>query len=111
MAVWLVRAGKRGEREDLGYRDQGRRPGQPLTLPEALHLRSMIQRIAALLVLQPELDSLYERCVDGPSPQKNSAYPEAIGGRPGWYLLPLSDGDVGVPSTTICWFAIFALSM
>lgn len=45
----------------LGYRDAKRRPGKPLSLDELEHLRSMIHRIAALLLLQPTLDDLYER--------------------------------------------------
>lgn len=44
----------------LGYRDHGRRPDKALTLNESEHLRSMIQRIAALLVLHDRLNFLYE---------------------------------------------------
>jgi len=49
----------------LGYRDRGRRPGIPLSVQESAHLRGMVQRIAALLLLHPTLDGLYERaCQD-----------------------------------------------
>jgi hypothetical protein len=44
----------------LGYREARRRDGAPLTLAEKDHLRSMVQRIAALLVLRSRLDELYE---------------------------------------------------
>ncbi len=44
----------------LGYRQASRREGRPLTLAEANHFRSMVQRLAALLAFQPELDALYE---------------------------------------------------
>jgi hypothetical protein len=50
----------------LGYRDTGRRHGQPLTLAELKHLRDMVQRIAALLVLQGELDVAYEKALKDP---------------------------------------------
>ena len=43
----------------LGYREAKRRGGRPLTLAEAQHLRSIVQRIAALLVLQERLDEAY----------------------------------------------------
>lgn len=45
----------------LGYRHDGRAAGRPLTLPEARHLCSMVQRLAALLVLHEEMDALYEK--------------------------------------------------
>jgi hypothetical protein len=45
----------------LGYRQANRRTGQPLTLAERHHFRSMIQRIAALIALHGETDTLYER--------------------------------------------------
>jgi hypothetical protein len=45
----------------LGYRDRGRRPGVALSVQEADHLRSMVQRISAVLRLYPQLDALYER--------------------------------------------------
>jgi hypothetical protein len=44
----------------LGYREARRRNGEPLTLGEIAHLRSMVQRIAALLVLEAPLNSAYE---------------------------------------------------
>jgi len=47
----------------LGYRDAKRRPGTTLTLSEVEHFRSMVQRIAALLVLHARLDQLYEMCL------------------------------------------------
>jgi hypothetical protein len=47
----------------LGYRDGRRRPGSTLSLAEIEHFRSMIQRIASLLVLHPKLDRLYEMCL------------------------------------------------
>ena len=49
----------------LGYRDRGRRPGVLLSIQEVSHLRGMVQRLAAVLRLQPTLDNLYERvCED-----------------------------------------------
>jgi hypothetical protein len=50
----------------LGYRDQRRRPGRPLTLDELDHLRGMVHRIAALLVLHDRLDGAYERAIEDP---------------------------------------------
>jgi hypothetical protein len=47
----------------LGYRQASRRDGKPLTLAEATHFRSMVQRLAALLTLHPHLDELYVRAV------------------------------------------------
>ena len=44
----------------LGYRDEKRRAGQPLSLADTRHFRSMVQRIAALLILHEKLDMLYE---------------------------------------------------
>lgn len=44
----------------LGYRHSSRREGRPLTLAEARHFRSIVQRIAALLAIHDELDRLYE---------------------------------------------------
>ena len=43
----------------LGYRQSDRRDGQPLTTDERYWFRSVIQRIAALLALSPQLDELY----------------------------------------------------
>lgn len=49
----------------LGYRDRGRRPDIPLSLQESSHLRSMAQRIAAVIRLHSSLDGLYEQaCVN-----------------------------------------------
>ena len=44
----------------LGYRQASRRNGQPLTLAERQHFRSMIQRIAALFALHQAAAVLYE---------------------------------------------------
>jgi hypothetical protein len=49
----------------LAYRDSGRRPDVALSLQESDHLRSMVQRLAALLVLHDQLNGLYEKaCLD-----------------------------------------------
>ena len=49
----------------LGYRQASRRGERPLTVREARHARSIIQRLAALLVLREQLDALYsEACGD-----------------------------------------------
>lgn len=45
----------------LGYRDAKRRDGRPLTLAESDHLRSMVQRLAAVLLLHEQLDAAYEK--------------------------------------------------
>jgi hypothetical protein len=45
----------------LAYRDSGRRPATSLTLQEADHVRSMVQRIAALLAFHERLNGLYEQ--------------------------------------------------
>jgi hypothetical protein len=50
----------------LGYRDAKRRPGRPLTLDELDHLRGMVHRIAALLVLHERLDRAYEQAIEDP---------------------------------------------
>jgi len=47
-------------RKWLGYRTAERRGGQPLTTEETQHFRSIVQRLAALLALEPELDAAYE---------------------------------------------------
>lgn len=44
----------------LGYRDHGRRPDVSLSMQETAHLRSMVQRLCAVLRLHSSLDSLYE---------------------------------------------------
>jgi hypothetical protein len=50
----------------LGYRDEKRRSGRPLTGEELDHLRSMVHRIAALLLLHEKLDDAYERAIEDP---------------------------------------------
>ncbi len=50
----------------LGYRDTGRRPGRPLTIAELKHLRDIVHRIAALLLLHGELDAAYEKALKDP---------------------------------------------
>jgi hypothetical protein len=45
----------------LGYRDAKRRDGRPVTLAELDHLRGMVQRLAALLLLHAALDAAYEK--------------------------------------------------
>jgi len=45
----------------LGYRDARRRDNRPLTLLEKDHFRSMVQRVAGVLALRDQLNSLYER--------------------------------------------------
>jgi hypothetical protein len=45
----------------LGYRQSGRGYGRPLTLAESDHLRGVIQRLAALVVLHDALDAAYEK--------------------------------------------------
>jgi len=47
----------------LGYRQASRRRSEPLSIRERRHLRSMIQRIAAVLALGDVADSLYEQSV------------------------------------------------
>jgi hypothetical protein len=48
-------------RKWLGYRAADRRGGKPLTLEEVTHLRSIVQRLAAILALGPSLDSSHEK--------------------------------------------------
>ena len=43
----------------LGYRQSNRRDGQPLTTGERRWFRSIVQRIAAVLALGPDIDALY----------------------------------------------------
>lgn len=50
----------------LGYRDHKRRPHQPLTHQELDHLRSIVHRIAALLLLQDRLEAAYEKSIENP---------------------------------------------
>src|SRR5579859_7391393 len=47
----------------LGYRDEKRRPNTTLSLYEIDHFRSMVKRIASLLILHNRLDRLYETCL------------------------------------------------
>lgn len=50
----------------LGYRDAKRTDGRELTPAEVQHFRSMVQRIAAILVLHPTLDELYAEAAANP---------------------------------------------
>jgi hypothetical protein len=50
----------------LGYRDVKRSGGRELTLAEVQHFRSMVQRIAALLELHPQLDAHYAAAAAAP---------------------------------------------
>jgi hypothetical protein len=60
VAVWRFELGGYPTlKKWLGYRQTNRRGGRPLTLAEAHHLRSMIQRLAGLLTLHRHLDQLY----------------------------------------------------
>jgi len=49
----------------LGYRHRDRRGGRPLTLAEAGHFRSMVQRIGAMLTLGSQLDDAYQQAAAG----------------------------------------------
>ena len=61
-AVWRYKMGGYPVlKKWLGYRDARRRDGAPLTLPELAHLRGMIRRIAALLMLRTTMDNSYEQ--------------------------------------------------
>lgn len=60
-AVWTYQlAGYPVLKKWLGYRQADRRDGTPLTNDERRWFRSMIQRIAALLALSPQLNALYQ---------------------------------------------------
>lgn len=60
-AVWTFELGGYPVlRKWLGYRQASRRGDRPLTLAEVRHLRSMVQRLAALLAFQPRLDDIYQ---------------------------------------------------
>ncbi len=48
----------------LGYRQASRRNGRPLSLGEVTLFRSIVQRIAALLALRPQLDASYAAAVE-----------------------------------------------
>jgi hypothetical protein len=50
----------------LGYRDEKRRPERGLTLAELDHLREIVHRLAALLLLHERLDAAYERAIVDP---------------------------------------------
>lgn len=56
----------------LSYREQARW-GRPLTLAEARELTQTARRLAALLLLQPELDENYRRVTAAPHPWKPRA--------------------------------------
>ena len=59
VAVWRFELGGYPTlKKWLGYRQANRRGGHLLTLAEAHHLRSMIQRLAALLTLHQQLDQV-----------------------------------------------------
>ena len=63
-AVWTYQLGGYPVlKKWLGYRQADRRAGKPLTEDERRWLRQMIQRIAALLALGPNLDELYQEAV------------------------------------------------
>jgi hypothetical protein len=47
----------------LGSRDSARSGGVPLSLDQLRHLRGIVQRIAAILLLETELDRLYENVI------------------------------------------------
>jgi hypothetical protein len=48
----------------LGYRQSNRRGESPLTLKELDELREIIHRIAALLILRPQLDAAYHQVIE-----------------------------------------------
>lgn len=48
----------------LGYRQSNRRGESPLTLKELDELRAIIHRIAALLILRPQLDAAYQKVTE-----------------------------------------------
>lgn len=61
-AVWTYQLGGYPVLKNwLGYRQADRRDGWSLTDDERKWFRQIIQRIAALLVLDPQLDALYQR--------------------------------------------------
>ena len=63
-AVWLYQLGGYPVlKKWLGYRQADRHEGKPLSDDERRWLRQMIQRIAALQALSPELDALYQDAV------------------------------------------------
>ena len=61
LAVWTYELGGYPVlKKWLAYRDNGRRPNTALSIRESEHVQSMVRRIAALLALHAQLDSLYE---------------------------------------------------
>jgi len=63
-AVWTYQLGGYPTlKKWLGYRQADRRDGNPLTDDERKWFRQIVQRIAALLALGPQLDALYQRVV------------------------------------------------
>ena len=64
-AVWTYQLGGYPVlKKWLGYRQANRRDGSPLTDEERRWLRSIVQRIAGLLSLSDELDSLYSAAAE-----------------------------------------------
>jgi hypothetical protein len=65
-AVWTYQLGGYPVlKKWLGYRQADRRNGDPLSDDERRSFRQIIQRIAALLTLGPELDMLYQEAATG----------------------------------------------
>ena len=63
-AVWTYQLGGYPVlKKWLGYRQADRREGRALTDDERQWFRQIVQRIAALLVLSPDLDALYQEAV------------------------------------------------
>lgn len=59
--VWRYELGRYPDIQKwLGYRDRGRWPDIPLSVQDSEHLRSMVQRPAAVMRIYPSLDNLYE---------------------------------------------------
>jgi hypothetical protein len=52
-------------RKWLGYRQVDRHEDRPLTLDEARHFRSMVQRLSALAAISSDLDDAYRAAVNG----------------------------------------------
>ena len=65
-AVWTYQLGGYPVlKKWLGYRQADHRDDRPLTDDERIWFRQIIQRIAALLALGPELDAVYQEAVAG----------------------------------------------